>query len=77
MTNLGGGNGVTEFTRNELRAFVGVRSQQGVNNTTRLSGQLLPVQNITPADLDSLGLNFELSPTGMIKTTFYLMYIIL
>jgi len=54
------GNGVTEFTRNELRAFVGVRSQQG---NTRLSSQLLPIQNI-PADLDPLGINFDMSPTG-------------
>ncbi|VVC34781.1 Myc-type, basic helix-loop-helix (bHLH) domain,PAS fold,PAS domain [Cinara cedri] len=55
----GANNGVTEFTRNELRAFVGVRSQQQGN--TRLSSQL-PGQNIT--ELDPLGLNFDMSPTG-------------
>lgn len=46
-----------------MRAFVGVRSQQG---NTRLSSQLLPMQNI-PAELDPLGLNFDMSPTGIIK----------
>jgi len=68
MTNVGGNNGVTEFTRNELRTLVGVRSQQ--QGSTRLSSQLLPVQNITPTDLDSLGLNFDMSPTGTMKNTF-------
>ncbi|XP_060857714.1 nuclear receptor coactivator 3-like isoform X6 [Metopolophium dirhodum] len=58
----GGNNGVTEFTRNELRAFVGVRSQQ--QGITRLSNQLLPGQNVNSAELDSLGLNFDMSPTG-------------
>lgn len=59
---LGANNGVTEFTRNELRAFVGVRSQQQGN--TRLSSQLSG-QNVT--ELDPLGLNFDMSPTGMIQ----------
>ncbi|XP_026815917.1 nuclear receptor coactivator 2 isoform X3 [Rhopalosiphum maidis] len=58
----GGNNGVTEFTRNELRAFVGVRSQQ--QGVTRLSNQLLPGQNVNSAELDPLGLSFEMSPTG-------------
>jgi len=61
--NTGGNNGVTEFTRNELRAFVGVRSQQ--QGVTRLSNQLLPGQNVNSAELDSLGLNFDISPTGI------------
>lgn len=71
--NLGGNNGVTEFTRNELRAFVGVRSQQ--QGVTRLTAQLLPGQNVTPVELDPLGLNFDMSPTGMthlhVQCTFY------
>lgn len=66
MVNLGGNNGVTEYTRNELRAFVGVRSQQG---STRLTSQLLPGQNITPVELDPLGLNFDISPTGIMKSS--------
>lgn len=66
LVNLGGNNGVTEYTRNELRAFVGVRSQQG---STRLTNQLLPGQNVTPGELDPLGLNFDMSPTGMMKYT--------
>jgi len=63
FNNIGGNNGVTEFTRNELRAFVGVRSQQ--QGVTRLSNQLLPGQNVNSAELDSLGLNFDMSPTGI------------
>ncbi|XP_050438231.1 nuclear receptor coactivator 2-like isoform X2 [Adelges cooleyi] len=59
----GGNNSVTEFTRNELRAFVGVRSQQQGGNA-RLTGQLLSGQNITPTELDPLSLNFDMSPTG-------------
>ncbi|CAH1732610.1 unnamed protein product [Aphis gossypii] len=58
----GGNNGVTEFTRNELRAFVGVRSQQ--QGVTRLSNQLLPGQNVNSAELDPLGLSFDMSPSG-------------
>lgn len=65
--NTGGNNGVTEYTRNELRAYIGVRSQQG---NSRLTGQLLTGQNITPVELDSLGLNFEMSPTSMLKIKF-------
>lgn len=61
---LGGNNGVTEFTKNELRAFVGVRSQQ--QSGTRLSSQLLPGQNVTTPELDSLGLNFDI-PAGIIE----------
>lgn len=64
MAIVGVNNGVTEFTRNELRAFVGVRSQQ--QGGTRLSSQLLPGQNVTSAELDPLGLNFDMSPTGMV-----------
>ncbi|XP_050529794.1 nuclear receptor coactivator 2-like isoform X2 [Daktulosphaira vitifoliae] len=59
----GGNNGVTEYTRNELRAFVGVRSQQGGGNA-RMAGQLLAGQNVTAAELDPLGLNFDMSPSG-------------
>lgn len=65
LMNLGGNNGVTEYTRNELRAFVGVRSQQG---STRLTNQLLPGQNVTPGELDPLSLNFDMSPTGIMKS---------
>jgi len=45
-----------------LRAFVGVRSQQ--QGVTRLSNQLLPGQNVNSAELDPLGLSFDMSPTG-------------
>lgn len=62
LIHLGGNNGVTEFTRNELRAFVGVRSQQ--QGGTRMPNQLIPGQNVTSAELDSLGMNFDMSPTG-------------
>lgn len=62
--NTGGNNGVTEYTRNELRAYIGVRSQQG---NSRLTGQLLTGQNIAPVELDSLGLNFDMSPTSTFK----------
>jgi len=39
-----------------------VRSQQ--QGSSRLSSQLLPGQNVVPVDLDPLGLNFDMSPTG-------------
>lgn len=53
---------VTEYTKNELRAFVGVRSQHSGN--AQISSPLLPGQNVTPTELNPLGLNIEMS-TGM------------
>lgn len=60
--------GVTEYTRNELRAYIGVRSQQG---NSRSSGQLLiSGQNVMPVEHDTMGLNFDLSPTSTLLNIF-------
>uniref|UniRef100_A0A1B6C442 Uncharacterized protein n=3 Tax=Clastoptera arizonana TaxID=38151 RepID=A0A1B6C442_9HEMI len=61
----GGNNGMTEYVRQELRAMVGART--GVSQAGRPQQQQIqvgPGQQVSSADLEALGLSFEMPNTG-------------
>lgn len=60
--NANNNNGVNEYVRQELRAVVGAR-QQG-NNLRLPQIQVGPGQQVTSADLEALGLSFEMPNAG-------------
>lgn len=56
---------MTEYVRQELRAMVGART--GVSQAGRPQQQQIqvaPGQQVSPADLEALGLTFEMPNTG-------------
>lgn len=62
----GGGGTTSEYVRQELRAVVGART--GQTQPARVQNQMINQNVAVPSDLDSLGLSFEMQPTG--KYTF-------
>lgn len=62
-------NGTSEFVRQELRAVVGARVGQATPQTPRLTAQL-PGQQVSPADLEALGISFEMPTSGKNHTIF-------
>lgn len=61
---VSGAGTTSEYVRQELRAVVGARTGQSQPGASRAQSQMLN-QNVTvPADLEALGLTFEMPPAG-------------
>lgn len=54
----------SEYVRQELRAVVGARTGQATPQTPRLTAQLPGQPQVSPADLEALGLSFEMPTSG-------------
>lgn len=69
MTGVSGSSTTSEYVRQELRAVVGARTgQQGQASSSGGRGaaaaHLISPHQVNPADLEALGLTFEMPPAG-------------
>lgn len=63
--SLGGNNGMTEYVRQEIRAMVGARTGGAQGRQPPQQIQVAPGQQVSPAELEALGLTFEMPNTGV------------
>lgn len=59
---------MTEYVRQEIRAMVGARTGGAQGRQPPQQIQVAPGQQVSPAELEALGLTFEMPNTGMYIT---------
>ena len=55
---------MTEYVRQEIRAMVGARTGGAQGRQPSQQIQVAPGQQVSPAELEALGLTFEMPNTG-------------